>query len=71
MPTFITIPAISTRARKPIAVAVEHITSIHTLEHGTTVHLIGGSIIQSTLKPAEVLDLINAAMHPTTETETR
>ena len=71
MPTFITIPAIVNRGSKPIAVAVEHIASIHTFEHGTTVHLAGDFSVDTSLTPTEVLDLINAAMHPTTETETR
>jgi hypothetical protein len=31
----------------------------------------GDTFFDSPLTPTEVLDLINAAMHPTTETETR
>jgi hypothetical protein len=75
MTTFITLPYpgqdafVSTDA----IAAVEDTGTDEYVSSGarSRVHLIGGSIIQSTLWPSEVLDLVEAAMHPTTETETR
>ena len=69
MPTFISLP---TPSLGGVLVVVEHIDLVRTLPDGDAiVELMGGTCIATTLKPAEILDLIEAAMHPTTETETR
>ena len=75
MPTFITLPYPGQDAfvSADAIAAVEDTGTDEYVSSGarSRVHLVGGQTIVTTLKSSEVLDLINAAMHPTTETETR
>jgi hypothetical protein len=70
MTTFITIPAVP----YPVVINWAFIVAIESEWYQTgemtRVTHTGGSFVTTTT-PSEVLDLINAAMHPTTETETR
>ena len=68
MPTFITIPQSNDGHA---LVAAELISSIEEVPGAGSYITATGFGIDTTLTPTEVLDLIEAAMHPTTETETR
>jgi hypothetical protein len=70
MTTFITIPA----TRGDVWIDPASVVSVEpapATPRGAVITLANGRHHTTNLMPTEVLDLIEAAMHPTTETETR